>query len=304
MKNPAGPVLIPGMPDAAADADKPQVVQAGGVSKKRLIMIGLVTAAAWAFAIYTGSLVLQIIVGVLTLAMLTLMFISFRMLAKQKKVVSLLQGSTASPEARRDALQKLGEGKDADSPTNIFARAQLQAQDEPEAALRLLDRVELSKYPPMMQDDVSLLRCQLCLGTGRTQEARKSADLINLDNPSRAQMKAMSSAIVAEAWARTGKSKDALVILEAIEYPKENRDQIEVQARISRIFARFASNQRGAARNELNALANENPDYLGKFVMPQFKVHPELQKLARSVLQSHPSARQAVKGSAAKRIGR
>jgi hypothetical protein len=288
---------------AAADSDKPQVVQAGGVSKKRLIIIALITIAAWAFAIYTGSLVLQIIVGVLTLAMLILMFISFRMLAKQKKVVSLLQGSTASPEARKDALAKLAEGKDADSPTNIFARAQLQAQDDPEAALRLLDRIELSKYPPMMQDDVSILRVQLCLGTGRTQEARKSADLINLDNPQRAQMKAMSSAIIAEAWARTGKSKDALALLDGIEYPKENRDQIEVQARIARIFARFASNQRGAARNELNALANENPDYLGKFVMPQFKVHPELQKLARSVLQSHPSSRQAIKGNA-KRMGR
>lgn len=288
---------------AAADSDKPQVVQAGGVSKKRLIIIALITAAAWAFAIYTGSLVVQIIVGVLTLAMLILMFISFRMLAKQKKVVSLLQGSTASPEARKDALAKLAEGKDADSPTNIFARAQLQAQDDPEAALRLLDRIELSKYPPMMQDDVSILRVQLCLGTGRTQEARKSADLINLDNPQRAQMKAMSSAIIAEAWARTGKSKDALALLDGIEYPKENRDQIEVQARIARIFARFASNQRGAARNELNALANENPDYLGKFVMPQFKVHPELQKLARSVLQSHPASRQVIKGNA-KRMGR
>ncbi len=286
-----------------AQPDKAQVVQAGGFSKKRLIIILLITIAAWVFAISTGSLVVQIIVGVLTLAMAVLMLLSFRMMAKQKKVVSLLQGSTASPEARKDALAKLAEGKDADSPTNIFARAQLQAQDDPEAALRLLDRIELSKYPPMMQDDVSILRVQLCLGTGRTQEARKSADLINLDNPQRANMKAMSSAIVAEAWARTGKSKDALALLDGLEYPKENRDQIEVQARIARIFARFASNQRGAARNELNALANDNPDYLGKFVMPQFKVHPELQKLARSVLQSHPSARQVIKGNA-KRLGR
>jgi hypothetical protein len=286
------------------EASKPQVVQQGGISKKRIIIIVAVTVAAWAFAISTGSLVVQIIVGVLTLAMLILMALSFRMLKKQKRVVSLLQGSTASPEARKDALAKLAEGKDADSPTNIFARAQLQAQDDPDAALRLLDRVELKAYPPMMQDDVSLLRVQLCLGLGRTQDARKSADLINLDNPQRAQVRAMASAIVAEAWARTGKSKDALALIDTIEYPKENRDQIEIQVRISRIFARFASNQRGAARNELNALANDNPDYLGKFVLPQFKVHPELQKLARAVLQSHPSARQAIKGSAAKRMGR
>jgi hypothetical protein len=281
-----------------AEPQKSQVQVQGGISKKRIIIIVAITAAAWAFAISTGSLVVQIIVGVLTVALIAILLLSFRMMRKQKRVVDLLQGSTASPEARKSALAKLGEGKDAGSPTNVFARAQLQAQDDPEAALRLLDTVELKQYPPTMQDDVSLLRVQLCLGLGRTQEARKSADLINLDNPSRAQMKAMGSAIVAEAWARTGKSKDALALIENIEYPKENREQIETQVRIARIFARFASNQRGAARNELNALANDNPDYLGRFILPQFKVHPELQKLARSVLQSHPSSRQVIKGQA------
>jgi hypothetical protein len=272
-------------------------VQQGGVSKKRLIIILAIVAAAWVFAISTGSLVLLIIVSVLTAALAVILLLSLRMLSKQKRVVSLLQGSTASPEARKEALAKLAEGKDADSPTNIFARAQLVAQDDPDAALRLLDKIELKSYPPLMQDDVSLLRVQLCLGTGRTQEARKSADLINLDNPQRAQMRAMGAAIVAEAWARTGKSKDALALLETIEYPKDNREQIETQVRIARIFARFASNQRGAARNELNALANDNPDYLGKFVLPQFRVHPELQKLARSVLQQHPAARSQIKAA-------
>jgi hypothetical protein len=285
------------MDETAPDKSQAPQVQ-GGFSRKRILIILAITAAAWAFAISTGSLVVQIIVGVLTLALVAVLLLSFRMLRKQKRVVDLLQGSTASPEARKNALAKLEEGKDAGSPTSIFARAQLQAQDDPSAALRLLDTVELSKYPPMMQDDVSLLRVQLCLGLGRTQDARKSADLINLDNPSRAQMKAMATGIVAEAWARTGKSKDALALIEGIEYPKENREQVETQVRIARIFARFAANQRGAARNELNALANENPDYLGRFIMPQFKVHPELQKLARAVLQQHPSARQVVKGQA------
>jgi len=279
------------------ESDKAPVQAQGGVSKKRIAIILAITAAAWAFAISTGSLVLLIIVGVLTLAMAVILLLSLRMLRKQKRVVSLLQGSTASPEARKDALAKLAEGKDANSPTNVFARAQLMAQDEPQAALKLLDTIELKSYPPLMQDDVSLLRVQLCLGLGRTQDARKSADLINLDNPQRAQTRAMGAAIVAEAWARTGKSKDALALIETIEYPKENRDQIETQVRIARIFARFASNQRGAARNELNALANDNPDYLGRFVLPQFRVHPELQKLARSVLQSHPSARQQIKAA-------
>ena len=39
-------------------------------------------------------------------------------------------------------------------------------------------------------------------------------------------------------------------------------------------------------------------NYLGRFIMPQFRVHPELQKLARSVLESHPGARKMAKAQA------
>lgn len=277
----------------------PSVVSA--IGKKRLIWILVIVAAVWAFAINTGSVIFMSIVGALTLVLLVLLFLGYRMLRKQRRVVELLQGSVASPEARRDALAKLNERKDADAPVNLFARAQLMAADDPGAALKLLDSVELKTFPAQMQDDVSLLRLQLCLGTGRTQEARKSADLINLDNPQRAEIKPMASALVAEAWARTGKSREALKLLDSIELPKQNREQIEIQARVARIFARFAAGQRGAARNELGALANEDPNHLGRFVMPQFKVHPELQKLARSVLQSHPAARQHIKVQTQKR---
>jgi hypothetical protein len=287
--------------DPGTDSPRPAPQIQGGLSRKRILVILAVVAAVWAFAFSTGSTVFLIIVGVLTAVLAALLFFAYRMMRKQRRVVELLQGSTQSPEARRAALAKLNDAKDAGSPMNVFARAQLLAQDDPPAALALIDKLELKDYPAQMQDDVSLLRIQLCLGTGKTAEARKSADMVNLDNPARAEMKAMASAIVAEAWARTGKSKDALKLLETIEYPKQNREQVEVQARVARIFARFASGQRGATRNELNALANADPNYLGRFVMPQFRAHPELQKLARAVLQQHPSSRQAIKAQAAKR---
>jgi len=285
----------------AAETPTPPAAPKMGASRKRLLWIFVITAAVWAFAINTGSTIFMSIVGVLTLALVVVLLLAWRMLRKQRRVVDLLQGSTASPEARREALDKLSSQKDASSPVNLFARAQLLAADDPTAALKLLDSVELKVFPPQMQDDVSLLRVQLCLGLGRTAEARKSADLMNLDNPSRAEIKAMASALVAEAWARTGKSKEALKLLDSIEYPKKDREQIEIQARVARIFARFAAGQRGAARNELGALANTDPNHLGRFVMPQFRAHPELQKLARAVLQQHPSARQAIKGQTQKR---
>ena len=278
--------------DDPAPATQPRVE--GGIKKKQLIIICVIVALAWAFAINTGSTVLMIIVGVLTALVAGVMLYAFRMLSKQRKVVSLLQSGAKSAEGRKEALEKLNASKDANSPTSIFARAQLMANDDPKGALALLDSVELKVFPGPMQDDVSLLKAQLFLSQGRTQDARKCVDSMNLDNPARKEIRAFAVSITAEAWARTGKSKEALALLDTVELPKDNREAIEVQCRIAKVFAQFAANKRNLARQELVALADEDPNYLGRFVAPQFRVHPELQKLARRVLERNPAARKKI----------
>jgi hypothetical protein len=282
----------------SAPASQPRIE--GGIKKKQLIIIGVVLALAWAFAIYNESTVLIIIVAVLTALVVGVMVYAFRMLSKQRRVVSLLQQGAASPEGRKEALEKLNASKDAGSPTNVFARGQLMANDDPKGALKLLESVELKTFPGPMQDDVSLLKAQLYLTQGQTQNARKCVDSMNLDNPARKEIRAFAASITAEAWARTGKPKEALALLETVTLPKDNREAIDLQCRISRVFAQFAANKRNQARLELVALADEDPNYLGRFVAPQFRVHPELQKLARTVAQQHPSARRVIKGSAMK----
>jgi len=289
--------------EAPADAapDAPPTPPAGGISRKVWLRIAIVVAAVWAFTIYTGSTVLLIIVSVLTAVLIGVLWWALRTIKKHKSTISLLQGATASPEARQAALAKLSGAKDANSPTNVFARAQLLASDDPQGALKLLGSVELRNYHPSMQDDVSLLQTQLYLRLGRTADARKTADVMNLDNPQRKEIRPLAASIVAEAWARSGKPKEALALLDTIELPKKDAEQIAMQARVARIFARFAANQRGPARAELAALADEDPNQLGRFVLPQFRVHPELQKLARSVFEQHPSARRQIKGQARRR---
>jgi hypothetical protein len=257
--------------------------------------MGITVAIAWAFAINTGNRYVYAVVGVLTAVLIGVLIWAMRTIRKHRDTVSLLQGSIASPEARREALAKLSSGKDANTPTNVFARAQLMAGDEPQAALDLLASIELKNYPPAMQDDVSLLRTQLHLRLGRTNDARKAADLMNLDNPQRKEIRSLAASIVAEAWARTGKPKEALALLETIELPKKDAEQIALQIKVARIFARFAANQRGPARAELVALADEDLNQLGRFIQPQFRVHPELQKLARAVIEGHPAARRHIK---------
>ena len=288
-------------PEAAPDSPPQAPAATAGIPRKTWLWIGGITAAVWAWAIYTGSTVVLIVVGALTVVLIGVLLWALRTIRKHKGTMSLLQGAIASPEARREALAKLSEGKDANTPTNVFARAQLLASDDPQAALKLLGSVELKSYPPSMQDDVSLLKTQLYLRLGRTADARKTADVMNLDNPQRKEIRPLAASIVAEAWARSGKPKEALALLDTIELPKKDAEQIALQARVARIFARFAANQRGPARSELAALADEDPNQLGRFVLPQFRVHPELQKLARSVFEQHPSARKHIKAQTRRR---
>jgi hypothetical protein len=40
---------------------------------------------------------------------------------------------------------------------------------------------------------------------------------------------------------------------------------------------------------------DDDLNYLGGFVAPQFRAHPKLQKLARQVYESHPAARKQIK---------
>jgi hypothetical protein len=278
--------------------EEPAAPQVGGIKKKTLITIAVVTIAVWAFAVQTGSMALMIVVAVLTALLLGVIGWALLQLRKQRGLVGLLRGAADSPEARREALAKLDAQKDANTPVNVFARAQLMSADDPKAALKLLESVGIAKFHAAMQDDVALLLAQLYLGTGRTQDARKAADTINIDNPERKEIRAMAAAIVSEAWARTGKPKEALALLDTIELPKKDGAQIATQIRVVRVFAKFAANQRGPARTELQQLADEDVNNLGRFLMPQFRVHPELQKLARAVLEQHPQARSMAKQQA------
>jgi hypothetical protein len=281
----------------STDAQPPAAPQVG-IPRKTFIWIGAITAIIWAFAIHTGSMIFMIIIGVLTALLAFIIIRALLIIRRQKNVVGLLQGATSSPEARKEALAKLEAGKDAKDPTNVFARAQLMAADDPKKALELLNTIPLKNYPPAMQDDVSLLNTQLYLGMGRTADARKAADTINIDNPERKQARALTASIVAEAWARTGKPKEALTLLDSIEIPAKDGEQIGMQMRVARVFARFAANQRKQAETDLMALADDDMNQLGRFLDPRFRVHPELQKLARRVLERNPAARKMAKSQA------
>jgi hypothetical protein len=271
-------------------SDSP-VVQAGGLKTKTLAIIGAVTAGLWAWAIYTGSLVFMIIMGVLTLVLLVLLFFAWRMSRKQTGLAAMLQQAQQSPESRRAALAKLSEGKDKNDVTNVFIRAQLIAQDDPAAAMAMLEPLSLKQFPPQMQDDVALLKTQLYLNFGRPKDARPLVDQVNLESPQRAEQRPLMVSLVAQAWARTGKHNEAASLLESVDFNDKKNEQIRSELLVARVFARFAGGKRDQAKQDLQTLAQVDVNHLGRFLAPQLRVHPELQRLVRQVAESRPEVR-------------
>ena len=276
------------MSSASDEAKAPPTI--AGFRRSFLVKVGVVAAAVWAFAISTGSVVLMSIVGGLTLVVLGLLGWAWTIMRRQKRLNERLQGAIASPEGRRDALAELEADKKSGTIPMIFARAQLLAADDPGRALELLETVELKSVPPQMQDDFAFLRSQLYLSFGRPKDARPLVDRINVDAQERKDARGMLVGVVAETWARTGKHKEALTLLDSVDLEAQN-DETQLQLRAARVFAHFASGKPRAARQELETIASPDVNLLGRFVAPRFKVHPELLRLAREVAQKNTQVR-------------
>ncbi|MFZ4580125.1 MAG: hypothetical protein ACOYOB_17200, partial [Myxococcota bacterium] len=259
------------------------------LSRNSLLTIGGIIAALWLIAAVSGHWIVTTIMAVLTLAILGGLFWLYRLARKQRDVMSLLQGAGASPEARAAALLQL-QAKDGGSKDVIhrIARAQLEAQTDPDKAILTLEGIDLKKIQAAAADEVRALLGQLYLWKGRVSEARTLADDIKLANAGNGQSRALMIAVQGESWARTGKHEAALELLNDLKLDDPELAQIRVPLLMARVFATYACGKREKTRKDLMLLMKEDVNLLGRFVSPGQKVHPELQKIAREVLAAHP----------------
>ena len=284
-------------------SEEPSKPQQPGFKRTNLIVIGLVLAGLWAGAISSGSAVFLGVAGGVTALAAAIGVWAWLRLRKQKDLVSMLEGAADSPEKRQAALAALAADKKADDLVNVFARAQLMAADDPAAALELLEPIDIKTVPAAMQDDVGVLKAQLLLTFGRPRDARPIADRINVDAPQRAELRPTMVSIVAEAWARTGSAKAASELLRSLgddEVPEQARPQVLS----AWAFVHYAGGKKGNARKVLRQLSAIDVNLLGRFVAPQFKVHPGLQRLAREQAQRNPQVRQMQHPGGGRRRGR
>jgi tetratricopeptide (TPR) repeat protein len=253
--------------------------------KKMGLRLGVPTVIAWGIAIYSGVLWVRIAVGVLTLALAALVVYVLRFAKKTRNVAAIVKAGAETPEARKEAIEKLkGEADKGDSHA-LFAKAQLEMQDDPRAALKTLEKVDLSKVLPTTADEARTQRAMIHLMLGDTEDARSLADHIDLSRHKEAKTKAMMTAIMGEALARTGAAKKAIELLETFA-------DLKPQMLRARAFAYAWANDTKQMKQALKRISAMNPQYLGQFITKKKHpggvnpkgVHPLLEKEAFDIL--------------------
>ena len=267
------------------------------LNRNAIYTVAGIVGAMWLTALVAGNRWVTGIVAVLTLAVIGGLGYVWRLVRKQRAVMDLLASASASPEARRQALEQLSASDSGSKDVlNRIARAQLEAQDDPKKALLTLEGIDLAKVPAAAADEVRTLRAQMCLWQNRVREARELVDAIKLSNASSTQSRGLMSAVTAEAWARSGKADAAMDVLAGVNFDDPELAQVRVLLLVARVFAAFGANKKERVRRDMEALMKQDINLLGRFAMPGQAVHLELQRMAKEVLSTHPTMRKMARG--------
>ena len=224
-----------------------------------------------------------IVAGVLTAVAVGFLIWVWRLTRKSADIAAILKSAT-DKEGRAAALEQLRArqapgGKDA---LNAIAQAQLVAQENPAEAIKILEGIDLKKAPALVHDDVRANLAMFYLMTGRARDARELAEEIRLDRQPQAKAKAMYAAVVAEAFARTGKAEDARKLLETYDPKDKEFGQVAGMLWRAQVYTYMATKKRGRAKEAMERLLDVDPNMVAAFV--QRGTRPELSRLAKQVL--------------------
>ncbi len=223
-----------------------------------------------------------VVAGVITLGLVGIAVYMWRMMKKSTGIVDILK-TAKDGESRAAALEAL-RAKDpkAKDALNKLAQAQLAGQDDPQEALRILESIDIEKAPIVVQDDVRANRALMYLVHGRPKDARPLADDIKIER-GQGKQRGMYAAIIAEAFARTGKEAEARKLLETYSYDDPAYADVRSLLLRAEVYTNHKLKKRGRVRNAMSALAQIDPNMVGAFLM---KGHPDLKRAAREALSA------------------
>jgi hypothetical protein len=237
-------------------------------------------------AAFTQSTTLRVILitipGILTVLAVAMVVWARAQAKKAQGVASIISGAD-SAEERKVALAQLDASYKKNDTTAIFARAQLEMQDDPKKALETLERIDLSKVLGTVADETRAQRAMIHLTMGDVGPARQLVDNIDLGRQRDAKTRAMLTAVCAEAWARTGNAKKAVETLTLFDPEDAEYEKLRPQLYRALAYAYAYTNDIKGMRRALKRLASVDVRLLGGFMMR--RTHPLLQKEAKKLVE-------------------
>lgn len=272
---PAAPAAEPAAPRAA-----PAIP---GLDAKTLgLRVGLPLAFGWVIAAVVRHWIGFAVMGALTAAAAGLIWYALNFTKKAQRVQSIVAGAKTKEE-RQAAIEQIDQEFKKDDAAGVFAKAQLQMQEDPPAALRTLEAIDLAKVTPQVADEARAQRGMLHLMLGESQKARQLVDAIDLQRHNDQRSKATLAAVQCEAWARTGQAKRAVEILELFDLNDAALADVKAGLLRSQVFAYGAMDDIKKARTAMHQLAKIDPRIVAGFA--QKGVHPLLVQEAKKILE-------------------
>ena len=246
------------------------------------LRLGIPIAIVWVIAFFVHHWAAKVVAGVLTALALGLVWFALRWTGKAQKVQQIV-GEAKTKEERQEAIEKIDkEFKKGDSAA-VFAKSQLLMQEDPRKALEELETIDLSKAMPNVADEARAQRGMIHLMIGEPQKARQLVDAIDLGRQMDPKSKATISAVVCEAWARTGAAKKAIDILALFDPEDAALSDARPGLLRAQVFAYGAVGDTKKARGAMHQLAKIDARIVAGFA--QKGVHPLLVEEAKKILQ-------------------
>jgi len=250
--------------------------------RKILVRGGAVIAVVWVVALIVRHWSGYVAAGVLTVGAIAAVIWLKRHMAKTMALGSILR-SADDEQGRKAALERIDSEFKKNDTQAVIAKAQLQMQDDPRAALATLEKVNLERELPPVAGQVRAMRAMIHLSLGEVQPARSLVDKLELGKQQEPSTRVLFAAVASEAWARTGDGRKAVDTMELFNPDADDVGELRAQLYRSRAFAYAAVNDSKGVSRSLKKLADINPHLLGMFV-GQKKVHPLLEREAKNLV--------------------
>lgn len=276
-------------PIVAKPGEMPDPFGAGQI-KSLVIRLGLPLLAIWLVCVLvsgvvyskTWKTVLISVPALLTLAAAGLLFWVLRQTKKARGVASILQ-KVETADDRKAALSQLETTYKKGDPAAVFARAQLELQEDPRKALATLETIDLGKVMAPVADEARSQRAMIHLLLGDVSLARQLVDNIDLSRHQDTRSRAMMAAVCSEGWARSGNAKKAEETLGLFDAEEATFEQLRPQLYRAWAFTYAQLGDVKGMRRVLKKLLTQDVRLLAGFLAK--RTHPLLQKEAKKLIE-------------------